>query len=112
MRISDWSSDVCSSDLRDMVGVRFAEAFELFGRTAVLEAASRVHVGQDDDLFGRQYIRGFGHEFDASLYLGRALACSFYPTHMLRFSPRGSSVARIRAAGPADHAVDRPPKRY
>src|SRR3546814_14954381 len=33
-------------------------------RSAVLEAASRVHVGQDDDLFGRQYLRGLGHELD------------------------------------------------
>src|SRR5690606_20508662 len=51
---------------RDMVRMRFAEAFELFGRTAVLEAASRVHVGQDDDLFGAQYLRGLGHELDAA----------------------------------------------
>ena len=38
---------------RDMVGMRFAEALELFGRTAVFQAAPRVHVGQDDDLFRR-----------------------------------------------------------
>src|SRR3546814_2919395 len=33
---------------RDMVGVRLAKAFELFGRTAVLEAASRVHVRSEE----------------------------------------------------------------
>src|SRR3546814_1671229 len=32
---------------RDMVGVRLAKAFELFGRTAVLEAASRVHRSEE-----------------------------------------------------------------
>ena len=36
------------------------------GRAAVLEAAAGVHVGQDDDLVGRQYLRRLGHEADAA----------------------------------------------
>src|SRR3546814_16994499 len=30
MRISDWSSDVCSSDLRDIAGQRDTQAWRLF----------------------------------------------------------------------------------
>ena len=49
-----------------MIGVRFAEGLEFFRRAAVLEAASGVHVGQDDDLFGAENLRRVGHEFDAA----------------------------------------------
>jgi hypothetical protein len=48
-----------------MVGMR-ARKRELLGRAAVLEAASGVHVGQHDDLFGAEDLRGLGHEFDAA----------------------------------------------
>src|SRR3546814_19463969 len=43
MRISDWSSDVCSSDL-----------------------AAGIHVRQDDDFLRRQYLRRLGHEVHAA----------------------------------------------
>jgi hypothetical protein len=49
-----------------MVGMRRAERRELVGRAAVLEAAAGVHVGQDDDLFGRQDLRRLGHEAHAA----------------------------------------------
>ena len=49
-----------------MVGMGLAERLELVGRAAVLEAAAGVHVGQDDDLVGRQDLRGLGHEADAA----------------------------------------------
>src|SRR3546814_6344442 len=51
---------------RDMIGMLRPEARELFGRATVLEAAPRVHVGQHDDLFGRQYLRRLDHELDAA----------------------------------------------
>jgi hypothetical protein len=51
---------------RDMVRVRGAEGRELLGRAAVLEAAAGIHVGQDDDLVGRQDLRGLRHEADAA----------------------------------------------
>ena len=51
---------------RDMVGMGLAERLELVGRAAVLEAAAGVHVGQDDDLFGRQDLRRLGHEAHAA----------------------------------------------
>ena len=50
----------------DMVGMGLAERLELVGRAAVLEAAAGVHVGQDDDLLGRQDLGGLGHEADAA----------------------------------------------
>ena len=49
-----------------MVGMCFAERLELVGRAAVFEAAAGVHVGQDDDLFGRQDLGGLGHEAHAA----------------------------------------------
>src|SRR5690606_1868872 len=49
-----------------MVGMLGAKALELFGGAAVLEAASRVHVGQHDYLFRAQYLRRLGHELDAA----------------------------------------------
>ena len=49
-----------------MVGMGLAERLELVGRAAVLEAAAGVHVGQDDDLFGRQDLRRLGHEAHAA----------------------------------------------
>ena len=36
------------------------------GGQRILEAAAGVHVGQDDDLFGAQDLRGLGHEADAA----------------------------------------------
>ena len=49
-----------------MVRVRRAERRELVGRTAVLEAAAGIHVGQDDGLFRREDLRGLGHEAHAA----------------------------------------------
>ena len=49
-----------------MVRMRLAERLELVGRAAVLEAAAGVHVGQHDDLVGRQDLGGLGHEADAA----------------------------------------------
>ena len=46
--------------------MRLAEAPELLGRAAVLEAAAGIHVGQHDDLVGRQDLGGLGHELDAA----------------------------------------------
>ena len=60
--------------------MRFAESLELFRRTAVLEAAARVHVGQDDDLLGAEDLGGVGHELhpaendDIGIGLGGLLA--------------------------------------
>jgi hypothetical protein len=45
-----------------MIGVRRAERRELVGRAAVLEAAARVHVGQDHGFVRRQDLGGLGHE--------------------------------------------------
>ena len=51
---------------RDMVRVRGAEGRELVGRAAVLEAASGVHVGQDDGLLRREDFRRLRHEANAA----------------------------------------------
>ena len=49
-----------------MVRVRRAERRELVGRTAVLEAAAGVHVGQDHGLLGREDLCRLGHEAHAA----------------------------------------------
>ena len=51
---------------RDMIGMGSSKGRELVRRTAVLEAATGVHVGQDYRLLGRQDLRRLGHEADAA----------------------------------------------
>jgi hypothetical protein len=51
---------------RDMVGMLGAEGGELFGRAAVFQAATGVHVRQHDDLVGRQDLGGLRHEAHAA----------------------------------------------
>ena len=45
-----------------MIGVLRPESGELFGGATVLQAASGIHVGQDDDLLRAQDLGGLGHE--------------------------------------------------
>src|SRR3546814_5614168 len=72
MRISDWSSDVCSSDLRVL------RHFEARGgdATGIAGLARRVqHAGfeEDIDCFQRaRHVRAFGHALDL---VGNELAC-------------------------------------
>src|SRR3546814_982577 len=53
MRISDWSSDVCSSDLPDRINNRFLARFEEFraftdrGASSATEEANRIDVASD-----------------------------------------------------------------
>src|SRR3546814_11194728 len=70
MRISDWSSYVCSSDLRDRV---FAHRLAGPGGSALSAAdddggscaAGRVHAGQDGaGVIGRRHRRGDGRAED------------------------------------------------
>src|SRR3546814_18249963 len=49
MRISDWSSDVCSSDLIDVVVDAVADAPELTAAATVIEAPDETAQGGDDD---------------------------------------------------------------
>ena len=51
---------------RDMVGVRGAEGGKFLRRTAVLQAASGAHVGEDHGLLRAQDLRHLGHEADAA----------------------------------------------
>src|SRR3546814_11697384 len=78
-----------------MVGVRLAKAFELFGRPAVLEAASRVHVGQDDGLFGAQALRGPGHEFAAAKGAVVAVGLSNLARHLERTAAATGEVLNL-----------------
>src|SRR3546814_6712997 len=59
MRISDWSSDVCSSDLQKQLRLQEARRLIL---SASLDAASAGHrVGYDSaSQFSREYSRLFG----------------------------------------------------
>src|SRR3546814_18155502 len=57
MRISDWSSDVCSSDLRllEHHGKRLAGERPRVGRRAILEAAPEIqHAAQGRAVEGRE----------------------------------------------------------
>ncbi len=51
---------------RNMIGMRLAERLELGRGATVLQAASRVHVRQHDNLVRGQNFRRFRHEADAA----------------------------------------------
>src|SRR3546814_13297174 len=64
MRISDWSSDVCSSDLAD--GHLRREQFGAFGRVDAIEAAMlRWRAGDAHMHFGRASIAHHLHDLQA-----------------------------------------------
>ena len=55
-----------------------AERGELVGRAAVLQAATGIHVGQHDDLVGRQDLRGLRHErTPQNAITSASVACAF-----------------------------------
>src|SRR3546814_1766828 len=55
MRISDWSSDVCSSDLKQIVD---AQALVPGGKVGVVAAAGAAGVGEDEDALVIVHERG------------------------------------------------------
>src|SRR3546814_15326594 len=63
MRISDWSSDVCSSDLRRVQPAQHAADLRQFVHQLglVLEAARRVH-DQNVDAGGGRLLDGVDHD--------------------------------------------------
>src|SRR3546814_1913090 len=74
MRISDWSSDVCSSDLLDVPKLQFTKRMLANGATlyAIRDTATATvsiniwyDVGQRDDPPGRG---GFAHLFEHLMY--------------------------------------------
>src|SRR3546814_11915358 len=105
MRISDWSSDVCSSDLRDgILRGEPAESYDLWavhpgGRT-ILDAVERG-LGLEADALGRSrsVLRDFGNMSSATLMFvlarmvtagdaGRGVAMAFGPGQIGRASCR------------------------
>src|SRR3546814_15994367 len=84
MRISDWSSDVCSSDLHDRVGTRWIDTTETGGgeRRGIAEiaAAERAPVGIaadraiGDDVAARFAIARDDHEAAAIELLAEGAA--------------------------------------
>src|SRR3546814_11872257 len=64
MRISDWSSDVCSSDLQDVGRDRLAQCGDAVRRgIAVMSIAQRL-AGGLDDMLGRLDVRLADAEVD------------------------------------------------
>src|SRR3546814_10893698 len=87
MRISDWSSDVCSSDLAD--AVRLIE---------------RLKAARPDIAIGADLIAGFPTEDDAMFANSLALIddCDIVFGHIFPYSPRaGTPAARMPQIGRA-----------
>src|SRR3546814_5640251 len=82
MRISDWSSDVCSSDLRNAAGVVDAISSEDIGKfpdsnvAASLQRLPGVSIQRSGARGEPQGItvRGFGGDFNETLYDGRRIS--------------------------------------
>src|SRR3546814_6118742 len=51
MRISDWSSDVCSSDLGSLTESGYPRIVKQWRRGTPLNAASVVYEGRSDDMY-------------------------------------------------------------
>src|SRR3546814_1872439 len=96
MRISDWSSDVCSSDLDDMpaetslvsneLGVDGAALAKL--RDAVLRSAIKQLEEIFCDLFGLFiFCRSFLYAYEYFLSPGWVMRSAYYPSilHLFRF---------------------------
>src|SRR3546814_8429958 len=67
LRISDWSSDVCSSDLVELLQVREISAGDSGGYNATFTAERPMRVGVLNLGYADGYLRGFSGQ-------GRALA--------------------------------------
>src|SRR3546814_2476343 len=60
MRISDWSSDVCSSDLDEEVGRILAEAMEKVGNEGVITVEEAKSLATElETVEGMQFDRGY-----------------------------------------------------
>src|SRR3546814_20131613 len=71
MRISDWSSDLCSSDLRRNPGVTYYASLD---RQGGLEVSTRApsHVAQLIDVLHQQVGLPFDHEIAMPIMGGRS----------------------------------------
>src|SRR3546814_1453293 len=90
MRISDWSSDVCSSDLRR--GVRARAARRCDPRARGYRAQARpADPGRDPDQRGRRSARGTGA---AAFTDGGGIQLA--QDRVALFDPRGDAAGRVR----------------
>src|SRR3546814_6440528 len=125
MRISDWSSDVCSSDLRDFEG----RSALLLGRAKDFNASCSLgpFLRLFDDGFGLDDLRqakillgiggedGFRLDAEGSMaeisrdpveLAAQAFACHHYPDGVMLFC--GTMIAPVTARGPQGEGF--PPK--
>src|SRR3546814_4170004 len=87
MRISDWSSDVCSSDLREMIR-RQAVARRRFARVGV-DRRNLETLGEGFDLtFGVTKVRNVAERDEVQAVAGRAdFLVHLHPALQLRLVP-------------------------
>src|SRR3546814_7560846 len=100
MRISDWSSDVCSSDLRVAVAIEADEACAGDGMLALMEAVERCQ----DRLQGRSlHIQRLGDgnipAFGMGMMLGPASALGLQPP--VELGQAGEPEPRLEEAASA-----------
>src|SRR3546814_5121652 len=72
MRISDWSSDVCSSDLIDLVETHALDNAGIVGSKEGIDLHARAlaHLGQERVPLGLQILRGLGGDNAEIQFLG------------------------------------------
>src|SRR3546814_18065607 len=110
MRISDWSSDVCSSDLRDRLRTPGAAAL-LDDRDRTTARIARWHappaqVGRSHPSFARDYRDGREKFLDAASQAGARMEAHSLPE---RTRPAGNPISRVFAwVGHDDAAVVMP----
>src|SRR3546814_16402191 len=93
MRISDWSSDVCSSDLEGVVEHRLAPSLALEQRAHHALEKREIAADPDMDEFARDRGRSEGRHLDDVLRLGQADQRAF--GHRVDDDDRHTAFARL-----------------
>src|SRR3546814_12817423 len=107
MRISDWSSDVCSSDLAPQIGERGIARAKIVERDA--EAMLSQVLQRLARMAGRVHHHIFG-DFEDDLR-GRDMGCGDHaddpPDEAVRLELHGRKIDRDLTAGPAADEIGR-----
>src|SRR3546814_15451310 len=97
MRISDWSSDVCSSDLIDLVETHALDNAGIVGSKEGIDLHARAlaHLGQERVPLGLQILRGLGGDNAEIQFLGFGrLGCATQGQTSQRRCHKGFEIGR------------------
>src|SRR3546814_8833673 len=98
MRISDWSSDVCSSDLRAKVFKSGNSVALRLPKALGLEAGAEMVVREEHGKFRFEPVEKAKAKIDVSGFAGKAPWLKPLPPELREFEERPSTIAARKAA--------------